>query len=53
MTAMRVMAERRAMVVGLMLMAEMMMASLVMARMVRMVVEMGIAGNQLGWRDGW
>jgi hypothetical protein len=47
MTAMRVMAERRAMVVGLMSMAEMMMA-----RMVRMVLEMGIVGNQLGWRGG-
>jgi hypothetical protein len=38
------MAEPKAMVVVLMLVAEMVMA--------RMVVEMGIAKNQMGWRGG-
>ncbi len=40
----RVMAEPKAMVVVLMLVAEMVMA--------RMVVKMGIAENQMGWGGG-
>jgi hypothetical protein len=43
-TTRRVMAEPKAMVVVLILVAEMVMA--------RMVVEMGIAENQMGWRGG-
>jgi hypothetical protein len=44
MRARRVMAELKAMVVVLMLVAEMMMA--------RVVVEMVIAENRMGWRGG-
>jgi hypothetical protein len=48
-TAMRVMAEQKAVVVMLVLVAEMMMARVVVARM---VMEMGIAENQMRWSGG-